>query len=85
MRRVRATIVALEKQRALHNLSVCVFVALGIECEKRLRHIVIYGLSRSTLFLHIISHMARFSGGGGGRGGIVEHKMCVLIFATTFV
>jgi len=32
-----------------------VFVALGIQCEMRIRHIVICGLLRSTIFLHIIS------------------------------
>jgi hypothetical protein len=33
---------------------VCVFVALGIQHVMRTRYIVICGLSRSTVFLHII-------------------------------
>ena len=50
---VRVTIVALENK--------CVFVALSIQHAMRMRHIVVYGLPRSTTFFHIISQMARFS------------------------
>jgi hypothetical protein len=40
--------------------SECVFVALGIQHAMHVRHIVIYGLYRSAISLHIISQMARF-------------------------
>jgi hypothetical protein len=46
----------------------------------RMRHIVIRGLSGSTERFHIISQAARFS-----EKKVTGHKMCVLIFSTTFV
>ena len=55
LRRVRVTIVAVEKQWVLHNLSVCVFVVLGIQHAIRMRHYVICGLPGSTIISHIIS------------------------------
>ena len=74
LRRVRAIFVVVEKQ------SGCVSVALGIQHAERMRHIVICSLSGSTVFFHITSQTARF-----GRGEVIEHKMCVLIFSTAFV
>ena len=53
MRRARATIVAVEKQRVLLNLYV--FVALVTQHAMCMRHIVICGLPRSTIFFHISS------------------------------
>jgi len=38
--------------------SECVFVALGIQHAKSMRHIVICGFSGSTKFIHIISQKA---------------------------
>jgi len=42
-----------------------------------MHHIVICGLSVSTVFSNIISQQARFS----KKKKIVEHTMCVLIFS----
>ena len=55
LRHVRVTTVAVEKQWVLHNVSVCVFVAIVVRRPKLMRHIVICRLPRSTLFFHIIS------------------------------
>ena len=35
--------------------SECVFIALSIQHAMRVRHIVIFGVSGSTVFFHIIS------------------------------
>jgi hypothetical protein len=55
-----------------------VCVALGIQHAMRMRHIAICDLSGFTIFSHIISQTARSWG-----GGILQHKMCVLIFSAT--
>jgi hypothetical protein len=57
-----------------------VFVALGIQRAMSMRHIVIYGLPVATVFF-LISYTAGFS----KEKVITEHRMCVLIFSTTFV
>jgi hypothetical protein len=60
LRRIRTTIIVVEKQWVLHNLSVCVcvcvcvFVALIIQHAFRMRYTVICGLPPSTIFFHII-------------------------------
>jgi len=72
LRRVRATVVIMEKQCVL-TIWVCV-------CSpRRMRQTVICGLTHPTFF-HIISQKARFA-----KKNITEHKMCVLILPTTFV
>jgi hypothetical protein len=53
-------------------------LVLGVQHKKRVRHIAICGLPRSTVFFHIIE-----------KGTIFEKKIlnrkCVLIFSTTLV
>ena len=53
MRRVRGTIVVVEKQCVTY--SECASVALGIQHAMRMCHIVICGLPSSTIFFHTIS------------------------------
>jgi len=72
MRRVLATIVAVEQQYVLHILGVC----LALDIQHTMRHIVICGC---TVFSHIISQTAGFS-----KKKITEHKVCILIFSKTF-
>ena len=56
-----------------------VSVALDIRHAMRMRHIVICGLSGSTVFFYIISQMARIS------KRVIERKMCILIFSAMFI
>jgi hypothetical protein len=55
-----------------------VFVALGIQHAVRLRHIIICGLSGSTVLFYIISQKARFS------KKVFENKMLVLFSLQLF-
>jgi hypothetical protein len=56
LRRILATIAAVEKQYLLNIVSVC--VALVIRHAKRMLHIVISILPHSTIFFHIFSGTA---------------------------
>jgi hypothetical protein len=73
----RVTTIAVEKEYVLNILSV--FIVLGIRHAMRVRHIVICDLPGSAIFCHIISYTASLK-----KKSVTDHKMCVLIFSTTF-
>ena len=56
------------------------FVDFVIQHAISMRHIVICVLCGSTTFFHIIPLTSRFY-----KKIVIEHKICVLIFSTTFV
>jgi hypothetical protein len=59
--------------------SLCVFVALGIQRAMRMHH-VICGLPRFRIFFPLFLINGTIFG-----KKVIEHKMCVLTFCTTFV
>ena len=80
LRHVHTTIVVVEKQWVLYTVN-CVSVALVIQHAMRMPHIVICGLSGYTIFFsHYLINGTIF-----GKKKVTEHKICFLLFSTTFV
>jgi hypothetical protein len=75
LRRVSATIVAVEKQWVLHNL--CVLVALVIQHAMRMRHVVPAPLY--NIFPHYLIN------GTISEKKVIEQTICVSSFSTNFV
>jgi len=78
LRRVRATIVEVEKQWVLHSLSVCI---CSLRYPAYNAHAPYYRLWSATFFsifpLYLIKDTIKKK--------VIEHKICVLICSTTFV
>ena len=66
---VRGTTVAVEKQRVLHNLNVCICSLRYPACHARAPYCHLWPVRLSTI----------------KKKKVTEHKMCVLIFSTTYV
>jgi hypothetical protein len=81
MRRVRVTIVAVEKQQILRILNVCLLPYVSrIKCVCYVLRILSSVAYLALPHLPILYHKRH-----DFRGKVTEHKICVLIFRTTFV
>jgi len=75
-RRVRVTVVGIEKQYVLNILSACLYCSRSFPtCKTHAPYIVICGLSLSFYLIN----------GTFGGGGILNIKCVFFIFATSFV
>ena len=79
LRCARPTIVAVERQY-FFLYSECVFVALGIQNAMRLRYLSFVACLALQYFSALSHKQHDFR-----KKKIIEHKMRVLIFSTTFV
>ena len=80
-RQLPALVVSCRGKAISITYSVAVFVALVIQHAKRMRRIELSSVAFPGVRHFSTSHKRHdFRGEGGG----TEHKMCVLIFSTTF-
>jgi len=77
--RVHATIVVVEKQRVLQNLSVCVCSLRYPACNAHAPYCHLWPAPLYNIFPHYLINGTIFG------EKVAEHKMCVLIYCTTFV
>jgi len=79
LRCVRASIVAVEKQWALHNLSVCICSLSCPACNAHAPYCHLWPAPLPYIFPHYLTNGTIFE------TTFTEHKNCVSIFSTTFV
>jgi len=81
LRRVRITIVAVEKQEVLHKLSVCICCLRYPVWNAHAPYCQLWPAPFYKISPHFPINGTIFE----GKKKITQHKMCVLIFSTTFV
>ena len=80
LRRLPATIVAVEKQQVLHNFTVCICSLSYPACNAHAPYCHLGPVPLYSIFPHYLINIAIFE----TKKKVTEHKMWVLIFSTTF-